>query len=381
MTLSNDILAFPSLPLWRGVRDVPGVFETFPFSLGVDPRGFLCQSTSSDLRRRIARAYADPGYLFITPPPGSSQWADSLGLTKLHALLAACASLDDARVLEIGAGNLTIAHELTSRFSVERYVAVDPTLPVGEGDRIETLRSFFPSKDLAGDEFDLVVGFSCLEHVEDPVEFMVAAAKNLAPNGRIFLTFPDVGAMLRRGDLNALVHEHLSYFDEAGFRRAARLADLEVLSLMERRGLFSALLCAGATSAELAALNPSIKASIRHAYEVVIEKFGLEIRTEFARGTRIAFHGACPGLLNFLWLAGFAGDERIVIADSDRSKWGRFVPTSPSAIRAPDDPAYLASDRIYVAATNFFAEIKASLVEKGVAKQAIMPLLVPGFPL
>ena len=376
-----EIVRFDSLPFWRGVQSMPGVTESYPFGLSLDPRGFVRQDTTEEQRHRISRIYEQPDYVFITPPPGSSEWANAIGAAKVDAMLTACGSFDGMRVLEIGAGNLTIALEIVRRFKIQRYIAVDPTLPETGEAGIETRRSFFPSPSLSGLYFDIVVGLSCLEHVEDPVAFLGQARECLAPHGRIFLTFPDIGAMLRRGDLNALVHEHMSYFDAAGFRSAAACAGLDIVSLSSSNGLFSATLRAAETRpVERPPTFRDEAMAIRDAYRWVIETLGTAIRHDLKKGRRIAFHGACPGLANFLWLTGLSGDESMIVADGDRSKWGKYLPACPVAIRMPDDTEYLQADRIYIAATSFSAEISRSLAAKGVRPDCIGLLTALGQP-
>jgi SAM-dependent methyltransferase len=373
------VVAFETLPLWRGVSRVPGVPEALPFQLAIHDLGFFIQDQPADLRKSLAEAYSRPDYQFITPPPGSSEWATALGKAKTDALTAACGALDGC-ILEIGAGNLTIAREIASRFNVAQYVAIDPAFSTEQDGQIRAVRDFFPTAKISGEQFDWVIAFSCLEHVEDPLSFLKAILAQLSPTGRAFLTFPDVGEMLRNGDLNAFVHEHMSYFDEASCRNLAGAAGFDVTSLSSKNGLFSVLLRKAGQTAPWSPDRKNDGMEIGRSYQAVKDGLTAYIGQRLAQGEAIGFHGACPGLNNFLWLTGLGENPRIIIADGDASKWGSFLPAAQGAIRPPDDPDYLASDFIFIAATNFIDGIKHGLHANGVPEERMAPLTLRGIP-
>jgi len=375
------LVDFSTLPFWRGVASRPGVTDALPFRLVVNDLGLIVQDAGDELRSAIAGAYARPDYVFITPPPGSSQWADKLGKSKVESLVSVCGPLDGLSVLEIGAGNLTIANALLDMFRITQYVAVDPTLPkIQPEDQqglLRSISSFFPTEVLVGSTFDLVIALNCLEHVNDAVQFLKAIKRHLTSGtGRVFLTFPDVSTMLANGDLNALVHEHISYFDRSGFQCVAREAGFEISALDTKNGLFSALLEQTELPFDwpLLAVRPE-QELIRSAYQRVVRDLGETIRLALKSGRKIGFHGACPGLNNFLWATGLGDDRNILIADGDQTKWNRFVPACPMPILRPDDPKYLAADQIYIAATNFISEISSELRNREVAPERIASLI------
>ena len=93
-----------------------------------------------------------------------------------------------------------------------------------------------------GRSFDLVLAFNCLEHVPDPAAFLRAIGARLLPEGKVVFIFPDCEKQLRRGDLNALVHEHISYFTEASAREIMLESGFTIDALESRHDtLFVAL--------------------------------------------------------------------------------------------------------------------------------------------
>ncbi len=367
-------LGFDGLPMWQGLHDRAVAPEILPFDLGLDAAGFVRQSTSEAIRDRIAHIYAREDYKFITPPPGASAWANALGERKLRALLAACPDMTGLDILEVGAGSLFVAQALTRRFDVNSYVAVDPAITPAKDAKIQVIPDFFPSPALSGRKFDLVVGFSCLEHVPDPVRFLRAcrAVQKTGAKG-IFLTFPDCTRAFREGDLSVLVHEHLSYFDDAGTGNAFAAAGLAIQSLQSQNDLYNCL-AAAATTVEKPDRATDLHAAataFKHTASVV----GNALRQRAAQGSRITIHGANPNANNLLWLSGLAGNDRVHVFDNDASKWGKFLPTCPNPIASPESPDYLDADAIYVAATSFLPEIRKYLVERGVDPGRVYSLL------
>ncbi len=358
-------LDFASLPLWRGIQAQPSVAEAPPFRLCWDDRGFLRQSTEPEVREAVLAAYASDHYRFITPLPGESAWANRLGDHKVEAACDFLGPLDGLKVLEIGAGSRYVADRLLGRFEIDEYVAIDPAIRCEtSAGRLSLLRDYYPSPRLAGRTFDVVLCFSCLEHVADPVDFLEQVNRSLAEDGRAFLTFPDVERQFRAGDLNVLLHEHMSYLDSQSVARLAALAGLTPTRQGSENDLFAYVLGkdapapAGPNLSPLRGLLDTFGDSLAQSLEAVSRSLW--------RGERVAFHGANNGLNIFLHLAEIATWERIFVFDGDASKAGKYLPACPNPISTATDPAYREVDRVFVAATSFFDEIKAQLVADGV---------------
>ncbi len=367
-------LGFAALPLWRGVQPQPGVAEAPPFRLCWDDRGFLRQSTDPAVRDAVLAAYASDKYQFITPPPGASAWADRLGDRKVEAACDVLGPLDGLSVLEIGAGSRYVADRLLARFDIREYVAVDPAIrdEVAHG-RLTLIRDYFPSPRLAGRVFDVVLSFSCLEHVGDPVDFLAQIEATLTAQGRAFLTFPDVERQFRAGDLNVLLHEHMSYLDAPSADRVAALAGLRPVAKRSDNDLFAYVLekADGAPAAPGRSTLPGLLETFGES----LARSGEAVAQSLGRGERLAFHGANNGLNIFLHLAGIESWDRVSVFDGDSSKAGSFLPACPNPISAASNPAYRKSDRVFVAATSFFDEIKRQLVADGIAPpERIAPL-------
>lgn len=81
--------------------------------------------------------------------------------------------------------------------------------------------------------FGAVTMLDVLEHVEDPVDLLVAVTKHLSPGALVGVQVPNFNSLLMRIEgvrNNNICHGHWSYFTSETLRKTANKAGLEVLS-------------------------------------------------------------------------------------------------------------------------------------------------------
>ena len=365
-SLGQASLTWRKLPFWQGLQNEPGNLRQYPFGLTVQSDGLLTQTSGEGAIKEAVANYANPEYGFITPPPGTSNWGTELGESKLRTLEKFVGRLDGLRILEIGGGNLFLANSLSRKYAISRYVAIDPALRMWPEDvGVETLHTYFPCPDLTGEHFDLVLGHNCLEHIPGTLEFLDAIRNVLAPDGRAFLTFPDVARQFADGDLNAIVHEHLVYLDEpsarilfarSGFAVAQWESAADLAScLLVRTALEEGLLveAASAAAALLARGVEGFCVRLPHAVTMLAK--------EIEAGRPVAFYGATNGLNSLLEVTGIGRDA--VIMDGDRAKHGRFLPAGQFPVQWVGTAEPTKFDRIFVTAGSFQPAIMRALTE------------------
>lgn len=372
-------LQFPSLPLWRGLQDQPGKYDAFPFSLGWDKRGFVTQTTPAEIRGQIVAAYARPDYQFITPPPGKSAWANRLGDTKLNRLQDMLGSMNGKRVIEIGAGTTYVAENLLKKHSITEYQIIDPSIqfPSQAISSLKLIKEYFPSPLIDNQKFDIVIGFSCLEHVEDPGAFLLAVRDTLSgPQARALLQFPDMGRAFHQGDLNALVHEHLSYFDQDAVYRLCEWAGLRVCSLESSNDLFTLVACMDPDGPRHQDHPPGgLLSAAVSIFPKRLQAIAHELRAALGQGQSIAFYGANNGLNSLFHTLSDQSLQGCAIFDGDDSKVGRFLPAISVPVQHSSALAQKKFDRIFISAASFYDEIKQSLMGSlGQSPQSIHPI-------
>lgn len=83
----------------------------------------------------------------------------------------------------------------------------------------------------AGEHFDLVVVNHVLEHLRDPLAVLRALAGALTPEGRLFVSVPDLGRLGEHGRLKYVASDvHISSFTFEGMRSLLGLAGLRVVA-------------------------------------------------------------------------------------------------------------------------------------------------------
>jgi SAM-dependent methyltransferase len=90
--------------------------------------------------------------------------------------------------------------------------------------------------------FDAITLWDVLEHVPDPLAFLVACRRLLHPGGFLFLNVPDLDSVQarllgRRWPL--LLPEHLNYFNRPSLLLCGKKAGLQILCFGRRRAWFS----------------------------------------------------------------------------------------------------------------------------------------------
>ncbi len=355
----------PSLPLWQGVRKWPGEAVRLPFALGLDPAGFVRQTTDPSVIGKVVAAYASDDYAFITPPPGTSAWGTRLGEAKLAKLESLLGSVAGKRILEIGGATLYLAKVIAGRYPVRRYVCIDPSLRA-EDATAEVIRSYFPSPDLDGESFDVIIANNCIEHAVDALAFAGGIRAALAEDGVAYCCFPDVARCFRDGDLNAFLHEHINYFDETAARRVFTASGLQVVHWHSANDLATCLLKRGhLTDDQLSRTGAPelLLQAIEGLFACLVPKADA-IMDRLASGKRIAFYGATNGLNSFLSLAGANRVGTFNIVDGDVAKRGSYLPAHGAPIYWTDEVDFRTYDEIVVTAASFHAEICRLLTVK-----------------
>lgn len=358
-------LSFDSMPYWEGVQKTPGIRRTLPFSLTATIGSPIRQIASEDVITDVVNAYMSDEYSFITPPPGASEWANSLGETYVGHVKNVIKRNLPKNILEIGGGSTWIASRLREHYKPISYVIVDPSVR-DSAEGVKVILDYFPNHQLADCYFDLVLGFNVLEHIPDPLSFLRSIRKQLATNAKVILIYPDCERQLLQGDLNVLLHEHLSYFTEASSRWLALAAGFNVLTLSTENDTLTVVLEASSGNSnsrqkldEFQLINSCAK-SFKNALTVTADK----IRGHLNNNQSVAFHGATNGLNTFLFITGLGGHSNIHVYDGDESKQGLYLPACSTPIISPKNKSYADNSLLVISAASFYKQIMNFAEEK-----------------
>ncbi len=373
-------ISFGNVPVWNGVQKAPGVQKSLPIELSTQ-QGPIAQCATTQVVNDVIDTYKANDYKFITPPPGSSDWANFLGESKLKAVEKLIGDgVPPRNILEVGAGSTWVASKLQEKYNPDSYVIVDPSIQESSED-IEIIREYFPNKEIEGRRFDLVLGLSVLEHVPNPVLFLSDIKKHLTSDGVVMLVYPDCEAQMLKGDINVIIHEHISYFTKASTRWLASTCGFEIKYLKSENDCFTLVL-----TPVLGEINPMVKiadtdllAKGGESFRCLFENLKNKVSSFLESGRTVGFHGATNGLNIFLHLTGLGDSSKIYIYDGDKSKEGLYLPACNSPIMLPTDGTYSTHSLMVISAMSFFDSVSSFAInEAGYDQSKLLPLV--GYP-
>jgi len=371
-------ISFEKMPVWQGVQNEPGIKATSGFSLYWDKRGFISQDLRSGFNG-LNEDYASDQYNFITVPPGTSEWANRLGQENIDFVISNYGTLSGKSILEIGAGSLYIAKKIVNDYGAAQYQVVDPAVrEISDDARIQVIRDYFDYQHFKGNHYELIITLNCLEHVPNPVELLIEIRSLLSADGKAVLVFPDIEREFVDGDLNALLHEHISYFSYQMASDLMTRLGFKIIKGQSDEGCLRFLIenNPGLHRQPLDSCEPDSLFEVSlGSFNSSIQEANQNIRDAMKRRETIAFHGATNGLNNTLFLIGLTDCRDFLLFDGDEAKTGLYLPACPRPIAHSKDVAYKNCDRVFISAVTFYEEIKHFIVnEHGLDPEIIQPL-------
>lgn len=367
------------MPVWSGMQNEPNKMRAESFCVFAPETGPIKQYMDDDLANRIVRRYGQDDYNFITAPPGKTIWSEKAGRARLAFLEPMIPKKLLKNVLEIGSGTTWFAREFCDKFNPKKYTCIDPTLKADSTDKIKAIMDYFPSEALMSDKFDLILAYNLLEHVPDPRVVLLSIKDLLSSSGRVVITVPDCEGQLNKGDINCLVHEHMTYYSKNTLNEELETCGLNIIYQSSRNDLFTVV---AEKDSKQKILTPKrndklLLENASAAFQSLFNDFSNQLILAFNLKKRICFHGATNGLNAFLYTTNLNKYD-FSIFDGDKAKDGQFLPTCRKSIKHVSHMDYTSYDIIVISAMSFFDEIKASATESGYRPDQIVPMSVEG---
>jgi SAM-dependent methyltransferase len=231
--MKDRIHVTDSLPLYWRLKNYEesnfSIPETMPFDLYEDSEGLVRQVQSPALMTALEKIYQldyNIGYIQegYEIAEGYAEDFKKYILDHLHLVR------EGAEILEIGCGGATILNFLSEKYNV---VGIDPSpiaVRAGEKFGIKVYPEFFSSRTCQVRP-DLIFHSDVLEHVADPLQFLIEQFNVLKSNGFVVISVPDATESVQLGDISIAMHQHLQYFTLDTLPRLLMRAGFEVLNV------------------------------------------------------------------------------------------------------------------------------------------------------
>lgn len=336
----NDTSALPAdgLPL------------ALPMNLMEDERtGLIKQRPDKVIEKNLEKAYRVGSIL--------SGVMDCTGIGKDYAddfmqfIESACVcDMQGKNVLEIGCG----LGYLLSCFKMHgaNVLGIEPGSQGKEGAKrfdIPIVEDFFPTPVVAG-EFDLIIAYGVLEHIQNITPFLDAVKKHLCPGGYFVAGVPNCSPYLLTGDISCLMHEHWNYFTKNTLVRTLFENGMSVDYCVEgMNGGILYVLCKVVLKETLA--------GYRDRYAVGVRRLNAIIEHLRSLGFSLGICAA-PRLINMIFANGLHKKIPLRLFDDNPALWGKYAPGCPLPFECfdPSDPT-LARIGIVIASKTFGEQI------------------------
>jgi hypothetical protein len=356
------------LPLWKGIKSESYSIEPREFSLCVSENGYIIQNTPAKILEEVFKGYSDDNYNYITTAPGQSEFIDKNTQARVEKIIHMSGALDGKVILDIGAGNDYVAKKIASTFNIDKYVIVDPSIrEKNHSNKIELIRDYFSTESVVNVDPDLIICLSCLEHVPNAFEFLSEIRTKLSkPSSKAILFFPLVEDQFKSGDINAIVHEHISYFTTDTVLSTFKKIGLNIIQSekVNDGGWFYIEKC------DPKEVNIN---SITTSQKKLMDNYESKIKDKLDRfkqlitkseNKNIVLFGACNGLNSLLYSSEIdLSNYNISLVDSDDKKRDKYIPAFFNPIKFKADFEFKHADLIIISAHSFFDEIKNDLID------------------
>ena len=286
--------------------------------------------------------------------------------------------LSDARIAEIGCGDGAFLRRLCE-VSGSTGLGYDPSYTgPRSADGVEILAEPFTAGTVPGD-VDLVCCRHVLEHVEDPLGFLVQIRAAVGPRSvPMYFEVPNADFNFAESGPWDLIYPHVAYFNEVSLRAVLARAGFEVLDLRHvYDDQFLAVEVLSSASAPLPGTtydDGDAARSRRDALDrqlVRTERWQSELDGLVDDGP-VALWGAGSKGVTFLSLVDRQGRIGTVV-DANPRKWGRFLPGTGHQVVSPDELVARGVSTVLVMNEAYVEEISRSMAELGTDAKVLVP--------
>ena len=263
-------------------------------------------------------------------------------------------------------------------------LGIEPTHETGEVARkkgINTMEEFFGT-NLAQtlDKADLVIANNVIAHVPDINDFIKGISILLKNDGLASVEFPHLLNLLEKNQFDTIYHEHFSYLSLYTLKQIANLAGLNVVEVEElatHGGSLRVWLAKSSSKSNSSNVKKILDKEKKFNLQNICAYEGFQKKAEDAkfslleyllklkrRNTTVLGYGAAAKGSTLLNYSGITSDLIPAVADSAKSKQGKYLPGSHIPIITPEEYEAFNPEITFVLPWNLIKELKNQFSDK-----------------
>ncbi len=332
-------------------------------------------------------------YLYVSGTTSSLQvHFESLVDWVLSTTLNLASRMGKLSILDIGANDYSLLRAFQKR-KVGRLEGFDPSANLSylAGD-IPAVVDFWGTRTwhkTSQSPYDVILGLNVFAHNLNPLDFLRACRRVLAPEGRIILEMPDFKqSIFQKRSFTQIYHEHINYFSVNSMMTLVERAGMRIVDIVELPEIHDGTL-RFVIKDGLGAHSPKVKEMIQVEYLVGMQElrpYG-ELAEEIYSNSRDLFdlldkykkagrpviaYGA-SAKFSTLWSYVFKSYSPFkYIVDNNELKVGKYQIDSDLMIYPPEKILEEDNPVILITPDNFFTEIKQRLLTMGASPASLI---------
>lgn len=345
-----------------------GLPNFLPFSIDVDSEtGTMKQSSNAHVRRALERAYRMGSHV--------SGMMDSSGIGREYAddfirflkNMFSTDRFDGVRILEIGCGTGYLLY-LLKNLGAE-VTGIEPGPHGQDGSHkydVPIVHDFFPSSKIRG-QYDLVILYGVVEHIENPLSFIREVASLLVSDGKIALAVPDCSPYIISGDVSLLFHEHWNYYTQDTLKISILKAfggDVYI-SPSGYGGLLYAIATTGQAKETLPHINlPALFLAMQRFCSLVegnVKRLGVILEAAYRKDDEVGIYVPSRAINTLSMLQNRIKQPKLRFFDDNPHLYHTYYPGFPYSIESRNDFFQKPTKTLLIFSKTFGSRIKTIL--------------------